>query len=107
MTQLNKDNARLATELAAARKQAGGQEDSLRLSEQRFTSMQEQLNQVNAQLTLKTHECDVLKKQLNRTQLELKENMQKQTALDISLAEARISLGHFKAIAEAKADAHS
>ncbi|MBN8431575.1 DNA-binding protein [Microbulbifer salipaludis] len=104
LTQLNKDNARLASELAAARKQVGSQEDSLRQSEQRSTSMQEQLNQVNAQLKLKTHEGDLLQRQLDHTQAELKENIQKQTSLEIALAQTRTSLGHYKLISKAGLD---
>ncbi len=46
----------------------------------------------------------MFQRQLDHTQAELKENMQKQTSLDIALAETRTSLGHYKAISEAGAD---
>ncbi|MBB3060078.1 DNA-binding protein [Microbulbifer rhizosphaerae] len=102
LTQFNKDNARLASELGAARKHVGSQEDVLRRSEQQLTALREQLSETNAQLSSKSHERDLLQEQLVRTQQELKENTHRQRELEISLAEVRTSLGHFKAIAEVK-----
>lgn len=102
LTQLNKDNARLVSELGAARKQVDGQEGALRKSEQQLKALREQLNQTSARLSSKSSESDLVHEQLVQAQQEFKESLRRQTELEISLAETRTSLGHFKAIAEAK-----
>ncbi|WP_299948188.1 DNA-binding protein [uncultured Microbulbifer sp.] len=102
ITQLNKDNARLASELGAVRRQAGSQEDALRKSEQLVSAQREQLSQTSTNLSAKAKERDLYCEQLERARLELKECAHRQTELEIALAEARTSLSHFNAAAEAK-----